>query len=215
MKKNWLLTFICACFPGFGEMYLGYMKRGVSLAIIFWGVIFFSSFFQLGALIIFLPVIWAFGFFDTFNIRGLTSEQRGGFADTCLISPLKIKNILSDNAFFNKISSSKLIGFILIIIGTFSIYKLFLNTFGWAIQSFSYTLYNLLYSVPTFIVMALIIALGIYMVGNSKKQNPPTSSSQNNNYTFGNSDNSEPPYAATPVIEYFPSSDTEQPTQNT
>ena len=31
MKKNFFLSFICACVPGAGQMYQNYMKRGVSL----------------------------------------------------------------------------------------------------------------------------------------------------------------------------------------
>ena len=31
MKKHPIVTFIFACWPGAGQMYLGYTKRGVSL----------------------------------------------------------------------------------------------------------------------------------------------------------------------------------------
>ena len=34
MKKNGLLTFIFACIPGAGQMYYGYMQRGLSIAMI-------------------------------------------------------------------------------------------------------------------------------------------------------------------------------------
>ena len=33
MKKNGFLTFIFACIPGAGQMYYGYMQRGLSIAI--------------------------------------------------------------------------------------------------------------------------------------------------------------------------------------
>ena len=35
MKKSAFLTFIFACWPGAGQMYLGYTKRGFSLMTIF------------------------------------------------------------------------------------------------------------------------------------------------------------------------------------
>ena len=35
MKKNALLTFIFACIPGAGQMYYGYMQRGLSLITLF------------------------------------------------------------------------------------------------------------------------------------------------------------------------------------
>ena len=34
MKKNGFLTFIFACIPGAGQMYHGYMQRGLSIAMI-------------------------------------------------------------------------------------------------------------------------------------------------------------------------------------
>ena len=37
MKKNALLTFIFACVPGAGQMYYGYMQRGLSLIALFCG----------------------------------------------------------------------------------------------------------------------------------------------------------------------------------
>ena len=33
MKKNGLLTFIFACIPGAGQMYYGYMQRGLSITM--------------------------------------------------------------------------------------------------------------------------------------------------------------------------------------
>ena len=35
MKKNAFLTFIFACIPGAGQMYYGYMKRGLSMITFF------------------------------------------------------------------------------------------------------------------------------------------------------------------------------------
>ena len=45
MKKNALLTFIFACVPGAGQMYYGYMQRGLALISLFCGC------FVLGALV--------------------------------------------------------------------------------------------------------------------------------------------------------------------
>ena len=45
MKKNALLTFIFACIPGAGQMYYGYMKRGLSL------ITFFCLFIMAGTLV--------------------------------------------------------------------------------------------------------------------------------------------------------------------
>ena len=38
MLKNGFLTFCCAFIPGAGQMYQGYMKRGLSLILIFFAI---------------------------------------------------------------------------------------------------------------------------------------------------------------------------------
>lgn len=67
MKKNAFLTFIFACIPGAGQMYYGYMKRGLSM------ITFFCLFIMAGTLVDVLVVgsviVWMYSFFDTFNLR--------------------------------------------------------------------------------------------------------------------------------------------------
>ena len=54
-RKSGFLTFCFACLPGAGEMYLGYMKRGLSVMIAFWGLIFVASLRNMGILGILAP----------------------------------------------------------------------------------------------------------------------------------------------------------------
>ena len=66
MKKNALLTFIFACIPGAGQMYYGYMQRGLSL------ITLFCASFMLGALagplVVTMFIVWMFSFFDTYDL---------------------------------------------------------------------------------------------------------------------------------------------------
>ena len=36
MRKSRLFSLLCAFWPGAGEMYLGLMKRGIGIMILFW-----------------------------------------------------------------------------------------------------------------------------------------------------------------------------------
>ena len=83
-RKSGFLTFCFACLPGAGEMYLGYMKRGLSVIIAFWGLIFVASLLNMGILGILAPIIWAYSFFDTFNLRAQTPEQVAANPDAYL-----------------------------------------------------------------------------------------------------------------------------------
>ena len=52
MKKNGILTLLVACIPGAGQMYQGYMKRGLSLITMFCLFIILGSTTGLDALVV-------------------------------------------------------------------------------------------------------------------------------------------------------------------
>ena len=67
MLKNGFLTFCCAFVPGAGQMYQGYMKRGLSLILTACCIGMVSS--LLNPVLLLLVVVWMYSFFDTFNLR--------------------------------------------------------------------------------------------------------------------------------------------------
>ena len=69
MKKNGILTLLFACVPGAGQMYQGYMKRGLSLITMFCLFIIVGSATGLDALVVGCIVVYMYSFFDTFNLR--------------------------------------------------------------------------------------------------------------------------------------------------
>ena len=71
MKKSRLFSLLCAFWPGAGEMYLGLMKRGLAIMVIFWGAIAIMSTIGLEMLLFALPVLWFYSFFDTLTLRNL------------------------------------------------------------------------------------------------------------------------------------------------
>ena len=65
MKKNGILTLLFAFIPGAGQMYQGYMKRGLSLVLM-------AAAIGMAAMLIppiafALLVVFMYSFFDTFN----------------------------------------------------------------------------------------------------------------------------------------------------
>ena len=62
MNHNKFWTFCFSFILGFGQMYLGYLKRGLSIMCAFWGIIAIASAFYFDVLLFCLPVIWAFAF---------------------------------------------------------------------------------------------------------------------------------------------------------
>lgn len=76
MRKSRFLTFLFGMIPGAGQMYLGYMKRGVSLMGAFAVVLTIAAFLNIPVLTFLLPVIWFYAFFDALNLRSLTFDTR-------------------------------------------------------------------------------------------------------------------------------------------
>lgn len=73
-KKNRFLLFCCSIWPGAGEMYLGFMKMGLSLLAIFSLSVVVVSYSGIGVLAFVPMVIWVFSFFHANNLGSLSDE---------------------------------------------------------------------------------------------------------------------------------------------
>lgn len=91
-RKSGFFTFICSLIPGAGEMYLGFMRRGTSIMILFFGIIALTSWLDLSPLGFIIPVVWCYSFFDTHNLRSLPDEDFYYIKDEFLL-PLESINI--------------------------------------------------------------------------------------------------------------------------
>ena len=124
--RNGFLLFISSCLSGCGQMYQGYMKRGLSLLLAFCLVLFASTYFYLGALALFLPVIWLYAFFDSYALR---SQLAAGTApeDAFLfgLSDMDSKRL---GELLRKRHS--LIGWALVAVGVYMLYDMLLEPAG-------------------------------------------------------------------------------------
>ena len=74
-KKNRFLLFCFSFLPGAGEMYLGFMKTGISLLSIFAICVMLTGYTGIG-IVAFLPfVIWVYSFFHANNLGALSDEE--------------------------------------------------------------------------------------------------------------------------------------------
>ena len=168
--KNGFLLFIASCLSGCGQMYQGYMKRGVSLLLAFCLVLFASTYFFLGTLALFLPVIWLYAFFDSYSLR---SQLAAGTApeDAFLfgLSDMDSKRL---GALLHKRHS--LVGWVLVAVGVYMLYDMLMGQlsnlfFGW----FGEWLYSLLrYGLPRVVITVLVILLGLWFIRGPKAKAP-------------------------------------------
>ena len=71
MKKNGILTLLFAFIPGAGQMYQGYMKRGLSLVLMAAAIGMAAM--LIPPVVFTLLVVFMYSFFDTFNLRAQIS----------------------------------------------------------------------------------------------------------------------------------------------
>ena len=174
MRKNGFWTFCFAFIPGAGQMYQGYMKRGLSLVSVCAAAIGVASLFYplVGFAFGVGCIVWMYSFFDTFNLRSqlLTGDAP---ADDYLFH-------LGQDASFTRFFKArhKLFGWALVAVGLYTLYdQLVMDLLArlywrlenqWVVQ----VLYNILDKVPTVLICLALIALGVWLVRGPQKKQP-------------------------------------------
>lgn len=73
-QKNKLLMFLFALIPGAGQMYMGFMKQGLSLMTLFAALCATGIWLDLRPLLFFAPIILLYSFFDATNKNAMDTE---------------------------------------------------------------------------------------------------------------------------------------------
>ena len=168
--KNGFLLFIASCLSGCGQMYQGYMKRGVSLLLAFCLVLFASTYFFLGTLALFLPVIWLYAFFDSYALRSQLSA--GTAPEDAFLFGLSDMDSKRLGALLHKRHS--LICWVLVAVGVYMLYDMLMGQlsglfFGW----FGEWLYSFLrYGLPRVVITVLVILLGLWFIRGPRAKAP-------------------------------------------
>lgn len=165
-KKNKFLTFCFSLLPGAGEMYLGFMKQGISLMGIFFLVWALSGMLNLPALLFVQPVIWFYSFFHVHNLNSLPEEEFYSVEDDYLFH-------CRDFPFLNRSwleRNRRMTAAVLIALGVIMLWN-YLMDFLYTVMGFlgiSHTVYILFRSFGTFSLRGLfavcIICLGIHLI---------------------------------------------------
>lgn len=166
-----ILLLICACVPGCGQMQQGYMKRGISQTIAFSAMLAVAIFLEIGALACFLAPLWAYSFFDAYNLRRLTREGMPqedaylfGLSD---MDSKRLEELVSKR--------HSLIGWVLVSVGVLVMWQNFARTLYDLLMSLfggddAWWIYDLMHGVPRMVVTLLIIALGIWFIRGPRKK---------------------------------------------
>ena len=167
-KKNKFFTFIFSFWPGAAEMYMGFMRQGLSLMALFLltlGVQLtfeYTSFFMLIA-----TLIWFYSFFHARNLRACEEEEFHSLEDDFIwASVVREKDIQISNPVVRKVVSwALLIGGAVLLWENVS--KLL---YRWIPDVLWDQMYYVVEAVPEIAVAVLIIYIGIHMIKGKKEE---------------------------------------------
>ena len=165
-NPNKFLTVLFSFIPGAGHMYLGLMRRGISLMLGFALSIFGAAYFSMHPYIrlllylfgMFIPVMWFIAFFDFWRYPRMSPEEKAQVTDEFLI-PKGVK--LPGGAAMRKARVAG--GILLILAGAFQLYQ----------TVFQRMVYDYLHSqrviaffdnMPTLLTALGIIAIGLLLI---------------------------------------------------
>lgn len=174
--KNRALAILFGLMPGAGHMYLGKMKRGMTLMLLFWGDLFVASLLGMGALALGMLIIWFYAFFDNLNLSALPNDQLEAAPDLFMFGLLDGTNIHNLQIFKTK---STALGWGFIIVGILLLYNtlsgMIFGSLAQFLESIGLStkwLWNIYYDIPQLAVGVLVILLGIRFMRGGKKNIP-------------------------------------------
>jgi len=169
MKKNGILTFLFAFVPGAGQMYQGYMKRGLSLITLFFLCIM-AGMLLLEPLVLTALIVWMYSFFDTFNLRaqiGAGTAPQDDYLVHINWNDKRMGQFMMD--------SHKLLGWGLIALGAMVAYQnIIMRVLGdvmwrWGQNNpFFRAVYLMLEQLPQIVVCVALIICGVWLVRGPK-----------------------------------------------
>lgn len=170
-KKSKFWLFIFSFIPGAGEMYMGFMKMGISLMLGFGLLVMIVGITNLGFLSVFPTVMYVYSFFHAHNLRSLDDERFYGMQDQYLFGMDSLDDI---EMVKKKLTGGyrKIVAAILIFIGVVMlwqrVFSLLCDIFGWDNQYLSAVFYFVRDDIPRIIIGIAVIWCGIAMIRGKK-----------------------------------------------
>lgn len=168
-KKNRFLTFCFSMMPGAAEMYMGFMKTGVSLMLLFFLIVAVAGWIQQAVIVMFAVVIWFYSFFHANHLAGLSDEDFRQIKDEYLFGMESLPGVK-----FIVEKYHTLVACVLIFIGVCflwsSLTNLMYDTVPEAYRFIARTMSRIGDYVPSVLIGIAIIVIGIRMIRGKKEE---------------------------------------------
>lgn len=166
-KKNKLFTFIFSFIPGAAEMYMGFMRNGISIMALFFLSIFISFILNQEMLLFASALVWFYSFFHARNLAACDEDVFWNLQDdfiwASLVSERKIE---ISNPVFQKWGAG-----ILIVFGAVMLWENFSQIIYRLIPDSMWdVLAPVVDRLPEVVISILIIYIGVQMIRGKKEE---------------------------------------------
>jgi hypothetical protein len=162
-KKNSFFTFCFSLLPGAGQMYMGFMKRGLSLMAGFFLIISIGAWLNIGPILLILPLIWFYAFFDTHNLRAMPDEEFYAMEDDYLF----LTDIPKETIQQLQSKYRNLLAFALILLGFTVLWNNIFDMLRQYLPKLN-LYYSFGYRFPQIVIGIAIILFGFYLIRGKK-----------------------------------------------
>jgi hypothetical protein len=148
-------------------MYMGFMKTGISLMVLFWGLIAMGTILNIGEVMYLTLIVWFYGFFHANNLAGLSQSEIETMPDDYLF---QVDGLCGAG---EKLTGSyrKIVSIVLIVLGAGLCIR---GVFGMLREILPQVIIDMYYIIcdylPQMIVGVGIIAIGLTMIKGKKQE---------------------------------------------
>lgn len=166
-QKHGFWLFIFSLIPGAGEMYMGFRKQGLSIMLLFWAIIALAGDIGLSWLIMFLPVLWFYSFFNVHNLKSLSEEEFYTQEDTYI---LHLDTLIGDaDSLLRKYRT--IIAVLLILFGISILWNSLIDILYVILPGgLANILIPIAHNIPQMVIAIAIVATGYFILVNKKKE---------------------------------------------
>ncbi|MGN0483103.1 MAG: hypothetical protein ACI4HI_06095 [Lachnospiraceae bacterium] len=166
-QKSRFWNFWLAFIPGCSEMYMGFMRMGLSLLTAFVGVIVLSVFMNLGELMFIDMIVWFYAFFHARNMAHMSNEELNQMPDEYLFELGGLQDVW--NGLIKK--HNKVFAIVLIVIGVYLTTRGIFYSFSAFIPDVIWQIYEMVSGYLVQIAVGVgIVMLGVRMVKGKKEE---------------------------------------------
>ena len=166
-KKSGAMTFLCSFLPGAAEMYMGFMKSGASLMVVFFLSIIIPAI--MGASDVFMSLaflIWFYGFFHARNLVHCDDEEFALLTDQYIWDEFLDGKSID----FTSEKSRKLFSVILILFGMACLWSCVSDmVYSLIPEAWWDAIYPVVSKVPGILISIIIIIAGIKLISGKKE----------------------------------------------